>query len=40
MKLQILEPAEQDLIRGFYFYEGQQQGVGHYFLDSLYSAET
>lgn len=37
MKLQILEPAEQDLIRGFYFYEGQQSGVGHYFLDCLYS---
>ena len=23
MKLQILEPAEQDLIRGFHFYESQ-----------------
>ena len=37
MKLKILEPAEQDLIRGFYFYEGQQEGVGRYFLDCLYS---
>ena len=37
MKLRILEPAEQDLIRAFYFYEGQEEGVGQYFLDCLSS---
>ena len=37
MKLEILEPAEQDLIRGYLFYERQAEGIGHYFLDCLYS---
>lgn len=37
MRLRILSLAETDLLNGFRFYEGQQQGVGAYFLDTLYS---
>ena len=37
MRLRILDPAKRDLVNGFHFYEEQSQGVGHYFLDSLYS---
>lgn len=37
MKIQILDAAEQDLITGFKFYESQSQGLGHYFLDSVYA---
>lgn len=37
MKIQILSSASQDLIDGYHFYEQQANGVGSYFLDSLYS---
>ena len=37
MKIRILERAEQDLVAGYYFYESQGQGLGDYFLDTLYS---
>jgi plasmid stabilization system protein ParE len=37
MKIQILDEAEQDLIDGFRFYEAQDQGLGDYFFDSLFS---
>ena len=37
MIVQILDEAEQDLIDGFRFYEMQDQGLGDYFLDSLFS---
>lgn len=37
MKLRILDPASQDLIEGFGFYEKQQAGLGNYFVDSLFS---
>ena len=37
MKIRILERAEQDLMAGYYFYEAQGQGLGDYFLDTLYS---
>jgi len=37
MKIRILERAEQDLMAGYYFYESQGQGLGDYFLDTLYS---
>ncbi len=37
MKIKILSSANQDLIDGYYFYEKQSDGVGSYFLDSLYS---
>jgi plasmid stabilization system protein ParE len=37
LKINILDLAEADLLRGFNFYEAQTPGVGHYFLDTLYS---
>lgn len=37
MKIQILDNAKLDLVDGFHFYEDQEEGVGHYFLDCLYS---
>ena len=37
MKIYILDQAEDDLVDGYNFYENQEQGVGAYFLDSLYS---
>jgi hypothetical protein len=35
--IQILSDAEDDLEDGRFFYEGQEQGVGEYFWDSLLS---
>ena len=37
MKIQILDEAEQDLVDGFRFYEAQDEGLGDYFLDSIFS---
>lgn len=37
MKLRILTAASRDLVRGKRFYERQEEGLGAYFLDSLYS---
>ncbi len=37
MKIYILDQAEDDLVDGYNFYENQEEGVGTYFLDSLYS---
>ncbi len=37
MKIEILDEAESDLVEGFHFYEGQESGLGWYFLDSLFS---
>ncbi|MCI5137616.1 MAG: type II toxin-antitoxin system RelE/ParE family toxin [Candidatus Electrothrix sp. AR1] len=37
MKVTILDAAEKDLESGYHFYEKQAQGLGIYFLDSLYS---
>ena len=37
MKLRILEAASDDLVEGFDFYERIDQGIGDYFLTSLYS---
>ncbi len=37
MKIKILPSATQDLIDGYRFYEKQSEGVGGYFLDTLYS---
>ena len=37
MKIRILDSAAQDLIDGARFYERQEQGLGEYFLDSLYA---
>ncbi|MDO3378409.1 type II toxin-antitoxin system RelE/ParE family toxin [Geoalkalibacter halelectricus] len=37
MRIEILASAQQDLIEGYGFYEKQEQGLGGYFLDSLFS---
>ena len=37
MKLEILESARKDLVDGFHFYEKQADGIGRYFLESMYS---
>ena len=37
MKVQILDAAREDLVEGFGFYEGGEQGIGDYFLACLYS---
>jgi hypothetical protein len=37
MQVRILSTAEKDIEKGYYFYEYQSSGLGHYFLDSLYS---
>lgn len=37
MRVEILSEAEQDLLDGFSFYEAQEEGLGAYFLDSLFS---
>lgn len=37
MKIVNLTSAQEDLAHGFVFYEEHEQGVGNYFLDSLFS---
>jgi len=37
MKVQIHDEAIQDLVEGSRFYEMQSEGLGDYFLDSLFS---
>lgn len=37
MKIKVLESAENDLVNGFFFYDRQTEGLGNYFLDSVYS---
>lgn len=37
MRIQILDLAELDIQGGVVFYESQQVGIGHYFLNSIYS---
>lgn len=37
MRLEILDLARDDLIEGFHFYEGKEQGLGRFFLVNLYS---
>ena len=37
MRVQVLEEATADLADGFRFYEQQVDGLGDYFLDSLWS---
>jgi len=37
VKVQVLEEATYDLADGYRFYEKQAEGVGDYFLDSLWS---
>ncbi len=37
MKIQFLDIAKEDLVDGYLFYERQAEGLGAYFLDSLFS---
>jgi hypothetical protein len=37
MKIHFLSPAKDDLRAGFRFYEEKEEGLGAYFLESLYS---
>ena len=37
MKIKTLPSANQDLIDGYWFYEKQSEGLGIYFLDTLFS---
>jgi plasmid stabilization system protein ParE len=37
MKVRLLRPALEDLAAGRSFYDRQQEGVGDYFFDSLFS---
>lgn len=37
MRIQIVDQAEDDLVEGYNFYEGQAPGLGTYFLDCIYS---
>ncbi len=37
MRVQLLEEATADLADGYRFYERQAEGLGEYFLDSLWS---
>lgn len=37
MRVQVLEEATADLADGYRFYERQAEGLGDYFLDSLWS---
>lgn len=37
MKVRVLESARKDLVDGFYFYEKQADGIGTYFLESIYA---
>jgi hypothetical protein len=37
MKIRILSSAIQDLREGYEFYEKQAEGIGAYFMDSLFS---
>ena len=37
MKIRILTSANKDLIDGYWFYEKQSEGLGTYFLDTLFS---
>ncbi|MGC3987610.1 MAG: hypothetical protein QM777_24405 [Pseudorhodoferax sp.] len=36
-RIRVLDLAVQDLAQGRDFYEAQQEGLGEYFLDSLFS---
>jgi hypothetical protein len=35
--IEILDEAQEDLIKGYHFYEGPEPNLGSYFLDSLFS---
>jgi hypothetical protein len=35
MDIEISSDAELDIVEGYYFYEDQAQGLGHYFRDCI-----
>ena len=37
MKIEIHDGVEKDILEGFMFYEQQIEGLGNYFLDSIFS---
>jgi len=37
VNIRILESAKRDLEEGFYFYEYQKDGLGHYFIETIMS---
>ena len=37
MKIKILDEAEKDIATAISFYESQSEGLGKYFLDSIFS---
>lgn len=37
MHIEILDEAQEDILKGTLFYESQQHGAGDYFLDSISS---
>jgi len=37
VKIKILKSASRDLVEGYWFYEKQSEGIGAYFLDTLFS---
>ncbi len=37
MRLQILDLAKEDLVKGFRFYEEKEAGLGDYFLSNLFA---
>ena len=37
MKIRILKSAKQDLLEGYLFYERQGEGLGEYFINTLFS---
>ncbi|OHD96773.1 MAG: hypothetical protein A3E21_03355 [Sulfurimonas sp. RIFCSPHIGHO2_12_FULL_36_9] len=37
MKIEILDEAEKDIAIGVHFYESQSEGLGKYFLNSIFS---
>ena len=37
MRVRVLDSAKEHLVEGFRFYEDQEEGLGTYFLDSLFS---
>ncbi len=37
MKIEILDEAEKDIATAISFYESQSEGLGKYFLDSIFS---
>lgn len=37
MTIRLLDDAKKDLKKGYHFYENQADGLGDYFLDSIYS---